>query len=273
MMNNNIELKLLSPLMHFGDERIGATQTMRTMKFEYNGEFIDIPVFSGNAFRGELRRIAMRDYLEKLGVSEEGISAKLYHLLFTGGSLTSGGRFGEIGEKREMRRLCPPLSLFGSAIGDQIPEGKMKVGIFKTVCKETEDYTGIKSDISFYDMLENIFYTRRDDLKSKDFNITEDTVNKENPVQMKYEMQGLSSGSKLVSRIIIENSNEIEESCFNSIIDKFKEVPFIGGKSATGHGEVEVNWTNTNDSNIYYKYLEENKADMVAWLRELESNI
>ena len=29
-----------------------------------------------------------------------------------------------------MREMCPPLALFGAAIGDQIPEGKMKIPIF-----------------------------------------------------------------------------------------------------------------------------------------------
>jgi hypothetical protein len=276
-MKKDITLKLLSPLMHYGDERMGTMQIARCMKFEYDGEFIDIPVYSGNAFRGIMRRIAMRDFLEKIGIAEEGISPKLYYLLFTGGTLTGGGRFCEIGEKREMRRLCPPLSLFGSAIGDQIPEGKMKVGIFKPICKETEDYTGKHSDISFYDMLEEIFYTRRDDLKSTNCDLIQDSEDKkdkkENPVQMKYDMQALSAGAKLISSIVIENSNDIEESCLESIIDKFKEMPYIGGKSATGHGEVEITYENSKGSSLYYDYLEQNKDEIRDWLRNLEGKL
>ena len=276
-MKKDITLKLLSPLMHYGDERMGTMQIARCMKFEYDGEFIDIPVYSGNAFRGIMRGIAMRDFLEKIGIAEEGISPKLYYLLFTGGTLTGGGRFCEIGEKREMRRLCPPLSLFGSAIGDQIPEGKMKVGIFKPICKETEDYTGKHSDISFYDMLEEIFYTRRDDLKSTNCDLIQDSEDKkdkkENPVQMKYDMQALSAGAKLISSIVIENSNDIEESCLESIIDKFKEMPYIGGKSATGHGEVEITYENSKGSSLYYDYLEQNKDEIRDWLRNLEGKL
>ena len=156
-MKINLKMKLLSPLAHFGDERMGTMQVMRTMKFQHNGESVDVPVYSGNGFRGTLRRIAMKDYLDRIGILEEGISAKLYYMLFTGGALTSGSRYNEIGEKRRMRTMCPPLSLFGTAIGDQIPEGKMKVGILKPICKETQDFTGIESDKSFYDLLEDIF--------------------------------------------------------------------------------------------------------------------
>lgn len=270
-MKTNIKLKLLSPLMHFGDERMGTMQLQRTMKFEVNGEFVEIPVYSGNAFRGQLRRIAMRDFLERIEIADEGISAKLYHLFFTGGALTSGSRYTDVGDKRKMREMCPPLALFGTALGDQIPEGKMKVGIFKPVCKETQDYTGLNSDKSFYDMLGETFYTRRDDLKSKDYNIT-DATKHDNAVQMKYEMQGLSAGTELVSRIIIENSNEVEESCLKSIIEKFKEIPYIGGKSATGHGEVDVE-CNIDTTDVYYQYLEKNKEEIKLWIREIEGKL
>ena len=43
-MKTNIRMKLLSPLMHFGDERLGTMQAARTMKYEYKGEYIDVPV-------------------------------------------------------------------------------------------------------------------------------------------------------------------------------------------------------------------------------------
>ena len=38
-MKKDITLKLLSPLMHYGDERMGTMQIARCMKFEYDGEF------------------------------------------------------------------------------------------------------------------------------------------------------------------------------------------------------------------------------------------
>lgn len=271
-MRINMELLLKSPLLHFSDERMGTMQVARTMKYKYNDKYIDIPVLSGNALRGELRRIAMDDYLKRIDVKDEGISAKLYYVLFTGGALTSGSRFTEIAQKRIMRRMCPPLSLFGAAIGDQIPEGKLKVSIFKPICKELNEYNNKKSEISFYDMLQEIFYTRRDDLKSKDINITDETKN-ENAQQMKYEAQGLSAGTTLEGNIVIESANEIDISCLFSILENFKKQPFIGGKSATGHGEVEVNQDMTGETEKYYKFLEENKEDIKKWLRGVEEDL
>lgn len=274
-MNNvktEIRMRLLSPLSHFSDERLGTMQVMRTMKMPYEGEFIEVPVFSGNAFRGILRRVSMRDYLERLGIAEEGISAKLYYMMFTGGALTSGARYDEIGTRRTMHKMCPPLALFGSAIGDQIPEGKMKVSIFLPVCRETKEITGIEHSISFYDMLEEVFYTRRDDLKSKSPNIKEEEEKKkkENPTQMKYEMQCLAAGAELSGKIIIENANEIEESCLAATLERFKEMPYIGGKSSAGHGEVEIMHSPLADAQIYYNYIKEHKDEIRAWVREME---
>lgn len=271
-MKININMKLLSPLSHFGDEKMGTTQIMRTMKFKYNDEFIDIPVFSGNALRGILRRLAMRDYLDKIDIIKEGLSAKMYYTLFVGGALTSGSRFNEIGDKRKIREMCTPLSLFGTALGDQMFEGKLKISIFKPICIETRDYTDIDSNISIYDILEENFYTRRDDLKFNDFNITNIDKNK-NSTQMKYEIQCLSSGSELNGNVIIESFNEFEISCLVSILERFKEHPYIGGKSATGHGEVDIRYNIEGNSEKYYIYLKENKDQMRTWLREIEGNL
>ncbi len=274
-MNNikiDVRMKLLSPLSHFGDERLGTMQIMRTNKFLYNGEFIDIPVYSGNGFRGQFRRIAMRDYLEKIGIAEEGISEKLYYTLFTGGSLVGGARYVEVGERKRIRKLCPPLALLGTAIGDQILQGKMKTPIFLPICKETVDYTGIESDISFYDMLEEVFYTRKDDIKSVEYNIKEEVAKKKNddPVQMKYEMQCLSAGTEIIGTIVIENVNKIEEAMVNATLKKLKEVPYIGGKSAAGHGQIDIQYDELESEETYYNYLEENKEEIRQWLRELE---
>lgn len=272
-MNNlkvDVKMKLLSPLSHFGDERLGTMQIMRTNKFLYEGEFIDVPVYSGNGFRGQLRRIMMRDYLEKLGIADEGISEKLYYTLFTGGSLTGGARYEEVEDRLHLRKMCPPLALLGTALGDQILQGKMKTPIFLPVCKETVDYTGEESEISFYDMLEDVFYTRKDDLKSVTYNIKEEDKKKENPTQMKYEAQVLSAGTELVGTIVIENANKIEESLIHAGFKRLEEVPFIGGKSAAGHGKVDLSYRELEPVDTYYNYLEENKEEIRQWLRKVE---
>lgn len=149
----------------------------------------------------------------------------------------------------------------------------MKVAIFVPVCQETADYTGIESNLSFYDMLEDTFYTRKDDLKSKDFNINEvekEGKKKENPVQMKYEMQCLSAGTDLTGDIVIENDNEVEKACLKAGLEKLKEYGYIGGKSATGHGKIKLDYDIDVDTRVYYDYLQEHKEEIRNWLRNVE---
>lgn len=270
MFKLDINFKLLSPLMHYGDDKLGTMQITRKLKYLIDNEFIDVPVYSGNAFRGITRRIAANDFLNKLGITE--ISNKLYYLLYSGGALTNGSRYEEIGERRRLRELCTPLSLFGSAIGDQIPEGKLKVSMLLPICKELKDYTGVESELSFYDMLQEVFYTRRDDLKSTENKVVVENKLK-NPVQMKYEMECLAAGTELKGELVIECETEIEKSCLAATLNRFKEIPYIGGKSATGHGKVNVKYDEFSDEILYYNYLHNNKEEITNYLKLLEEKL
>lgn len=267
----DISVKLLSPLAHFGDERMGTMQLARTMKAQYNGEYIDIPVYSGNAFRGVLRRKIMRDYIERIGLADEKISKNLYYALFVGGALTSGSIYEEIGERRKMRELCPPLALLGTALGNQIPQGKLKVPILVPVCKETAQYTGKESELSFYDMLEDIFYTRRDDLKSVEANVHDDVL--ENPIQMKYEMQCLSAGTELAGTLVAENISKVEEACLHQALELIETLPYIGGKSAAGHGKIILNYGELEPVQTYHEYVKTHYDEMREWLRDVEKEL
>lgn len=272
----DINLTLLSPISHFSDERMGTMQIQRYNKFKVGDKFIDIPVFSGNGFRGQLRRIMMRDYLERIEVAEEGISQKLYHALFTGGALEGSTSYEEMEEFETIKRMCPPLALLGSALGDKMMQGKFKSSIFIPVSKETEDYTKVKSDISIYEMLEDVFYTRSDTLKTReDIKIakSEDEKEKEGPTQMKYEQQGLAAGTEMIGTVRIEHGTDIEESCLSATLEKLKEIPYIGGKSSAGHGKVDIKHTELIDNKLYYDYLEENKEEIREWIRKLEKEL
>ena len=87
---------------------------------------------------------------------------------------------------------------------------------------------------------------------------------------MKYEMQCLSAGTELTGTIVVENVNKVEESMLNSTLKKLQEVPYIGGKSAAGHGKVDIKYEELESEKTYYNYLEENKEEIRTWIRELE---
>lgn len=86
-------------------------------------KYLDTPFFTGNGFRGKLRRICTQMLLEK--ASEKGISMRkatdAFHLMNAGGGSTFGAQDFEVVE--EARRLNPVISVFGASLA---VAGKLK---------------------------------------------------------------------------------------------------------------------------------------------------
>lgn len=253
----------ISPLVHFSDENNGVDRKLRRLKYMYEGEVEMVPTISGNQIRGILRRIAAADFLRVLGV--EKITDKFYYMLFSGGSLEKGSKqdYIEVGSKRELRDRIPFLSLLGCSFKNQIIEGKVKVGMGVPICRETVPYTGENSAISCWDLCDEIFYTRRDDLEDK-------AEKQEAAQQMKFTVEALCPGTRLKHFFQLLELSEVEESCFYAILKKFNESPFLGGLSSKGHGKVNLGYIIPPDAEkVYYEYLKENKDKILGYIYNL----
>lgn len=267
-MKTNITIKLESPLVHFSDDNLGVIQAFRTQKFVQGTDILNIPVYSGNALRGSIRRLIMRDYVEMLGMDVSGISEKLYYTLFNGGSLQSGDTGEDLEFKRKLRRLCPPLSLMGTAIGNSMIQGKLKVGIAVPRCEELdgEDWPSIGG------LTEDIFFTRLDDLKHA-YDVPLKVEKKENAVQMKYEVQALATGTELHTYMDLMIPNDVEVACMARMLEKLKEFGYLGGKSQAGLGKVSISWDRELSSDAYVKFVKDNADEIRAWLEEVDKGL
>lgn len=267
----DLKIKLLSPLMHFGDEQSGTMQTLRRMKYLVDGDYIDIPVFSGNALRGILRTLVMNDLLEKLGLTINSISQNLFYTIFNGGSLKSGG-IEDMEFKALIRENCPPLILLGSAYGNMMTEGKMKCGILRPICSELNEYNNTQSDMSLYaGMMSEVFHTRSDRLKTNIIEVSDSLETAKQTVQMKYESEVLSAGTTLETEILVENATELEMSCAAYMINLLKKSGHIGGKSAAGYGKISVSCDDIdNQSKLYSDFVSENKDKIIEFFSAME---
>lgn len=266
MIKENIIYKALSPLSHNGDETLSTTAPFRRQTVLFNDEIIEIPVISGNSIRGIWRRIGAKYLLEKLGIKEEEITAELYHKLFTGGSLNSSVDHAQITYRREVRKLIPFLSIFGSALDSFILKGKIVSSFLYPVSAETEQFTGIKSEKEIYGCLGIEFYTRRDDYEEKKDKIIEKSD------QMKYEGEVIIPGTELSQLIILDSHHENEIGCFMQIIKDFSEKPIIGGVSRAGHGQVSISLDYKcyeKEIEAYNNFLTENKEEIKELLLKL----
>ena len=266
----NGTIELLSPLAHNSDESLGTDTKYRRIGIIYDGKVIRVPVYSGNAFRGKLRRVAAKQFFDLLEFGKESMSDVLYYTCFTGGALKKGSSqdYIEIGTKRELREKMPFLSLFGTALQNQIPEGKLKIGIGVPISKETAHMTGIESTLSIWEMLDEIFYTRRDDLEDKEDGKPEEAH------QMKYSIEVLIPGVVLKHKMSASNLTEVETACFGYMMQEFMMQSSLGGKSGTGHGNICFSYTpEFPDSKPYLDYIAENKSIITEYIQGIERKL
>ena len=268
-------LTALSPIHHGGSEDYGTTKLILTLPTiivnPLNGEeeIDNVPAIHGNAIRGYLRRLIMDDFLTLLDYELD--SKKVYHFLFTGGILEAldpkdKGAIN-LTRKKEIRELIPPISLVGSALGNQMIQGKLKVGMGDIVCAETKHYITDYADYDFsaYNLKGSDFGTRLDDLKEGK------TDDDEQAHQMKYEFETLIRGTKFTHEFILEDCNSIEKACFRRMMSLWEERPYLGGKSGTGYGKVRLDYQGIDDLTdiSYLNYLHDRKEEISNLLDEL----
>ena len=266
--------RAVSPIYHGGNEKTGAVALMNRIKFIIEDEPLDIPVINGNAIRGVLRRMAFADFLNRvnyaLDVSKKS-GQRLYHAFFSGGALEtvdeSSSGVIDLKFKKKVVENIPPARLFGFSYGNQIIESKLKIGFALPICRELKDYlpNSVSSTVSFYDLLSQVFQTRRDELRVE-------REEDEHAVQMLVEYEVYSPGTRFYHEIRIEDPDPIDKACLSHIISLWIEKPYIGGKSSVGLGEIEINYDTAGlgDGTPYLNFLEEKKAEIVATLTELE---
>lgn len=274
----------LTSISHIGDSH-GVNAKLRREKIvQPDGTVEEIPVISGNSLRGILRDRGMLHMLKQLGygVDEQtgevtGLSLPAFYFLFSGGALTKdAGRGIDVDEARKWRSTIPLVSLFGGAMGNQIMPGQVKVGKLIPVCAETkhlipERFVNGTGEVSIWDLVQEEAYTRRDDEKNEklrqliapevrglleasaaakrekartgDADPAGETGQKQ---QMRYFVETLASGTQLYWDLTLDDVSDLEFDAFCVALAEFSRFPFIGGKSAIGHGKVAVhfdNWT------------------------------
>lgn len=260
----------LSAVSHLGDSLGGTTSIFRREKVCADGRVIEVPILSGNAFRGLLRDRGMAYMLRELGNPE--LSPPAFHFLTSGGALTKdAGRGLDIGQARRLRSLIPLVGVFGGACGRQILEGKLQVGKWYPVCREMvsflpEQYRDLpEAAISMYDMTDVQSFTRTDDAKSERWQAVlpapqrtlleapkvktakDGTEIADKPgvaQQMRYSQEVLIAGTKFYCWLQLNDVTDLEYEAFASSLVEWSKAPFVGGQSRHGCGLVELTFDN-----------------------------
>ena len=255
----------LSSVSHIGETR-GITSLLRREKIAQPDNTVEeIPVVSGNSLRGIFRDAGMMHMLQVLGYGVDpssgmidGVPLSAFYFLFSGGALTKSSRGIDVDEARRWRELIPLVALFGGAMGNQIMPGKMKIGKLYPICNETAHIIPERFEplcnTSVWELCQQEAYTRRDDEKNENLRFlisgqdqlllqAERKGEIEKPdhkQQMRYFVETLCAGSMFFWDVTLLDVSDVEFEAFLTTMTQWGRAPYIGGKSGTGHGKVQL---------------------------------
>jgi len=259
-IKHNLTLKLLSSASHIGSTG-GIDAEFHRIELAQEGGTVDrIPCFTGNSMRGQLRDASALHLMRTLEI--ESLPLKMFYLLFSGGSLEKGSAGVSLEKARQIRYLLPSVSMWGAASGNHIMAGKWSSGFIMPQARETAGVLRLvnrDSLPSVYDLMRTQEYTRMDDAKDvrKETLIQTEAVQKtlmgleakrESSVasepgaaqQMRYRVETMIAGAVLSWRVAMLHVSDLEAQAWYAALATWGENPTIGGKSAVGHGLVEL---------------------------------
>lgn len=147
-----------APLHHgaFGGDA-GNAVLHRRVPLAQAPDLPGVPAISGNALRGHLRRIVMRDLFARCDLTvatyaQHGLTPgqwdRLYAALANGGHLDSSETRTDPVQIRALRDALPPLSVFGASLYSMMLPGLVSVGWLWVRCRETVAAGLMREDVA-----------------------------------------------------------------------------------------------------------------------------
>lgn len=231
-MKMRMRYKMLSPVSHIGETASSGSyfQTVLTSSGR-------VPVITGNSIRGQLRDSMALHLLDLLDVK---VSKETFHILFSGGNI-NGTMKDDVEKAKKIREAFPFISLLGGGLGDMIMAGKMISSFAYPICRETEEITGIESELSWHSLIDEMEFTRTDDSKNDKLSghILDPEADKEAKAstQMRFSVQYMAAGTEFSQDFIfLPGTTALEMGAFYAGLAKWFETPKLGGMSAKGFG-------------------------------------
>jgi hypothetical protein len=248
-----------SAIAHGGEHRGTITLLRREVMLTPDGTPVQIPLVSGNAVRGRLRRIGeelTRDVLAYEGT----LTLAAAHALRGGGSLAKVTREPLSGARlQHLRALLPQLAVFGAAAGGRVISGCLQVGRLIPHLAETEHLTGHPGP-SLFAATQLETYTRVDETADAAFtamtptlDLAADTTHTEPETPpsvtsagrtgpLVFSVETFPAGTRFACWVRIERATDLQVAFLTDVLDVFARHGTVGGRGSIGHGQVSVDW-------------------------------
>lgn len=274
----DIDIVALSSIVHREDYSAIGTDNFALFRREKiitpEGTVAEVPIVSGASFRGVLRRIGEQLTAAVLNY-EATLPVPAAHLLTNGGRLAKSARPLSDEAERQLKTLLPQVAIFGGAASGRIMSGLLTVG---KVLPEIAELVHIlprpphqgATPPAVLSVAEESF-THLDDHRrpttpaeattnppvdldaapaappqqsSRDTPTRTDRRAKSSPLG-RYGIETLPAGTRLQTWAQLTNATAAEIAYFTSILDEFAIRGHLGGRIASGHGQLRAATTAT----------------------------
>lgn len=256
-----LEIKALSPITHGGFTEgldMGNLMQFRRMPVICDGVPRSVPVISGNAVRGRVRRALAYELFDRLNLRQAmadekpGVYDKLFTLLATGGTLGKDlDKAVDPEHIRQIRACLPMFSLLGGAAYKYILSGMVNFGFAVLRCAETGGELPAMEYIAEIGQVKHVDGT----LENKEL-----TENKPMPYTVEAVVQGAVFDAWIDTQPQI---TPLEKAC---LAHGLKAVKTVGGKAASGYGRVEIVCDEPLDDGAYVEWLGSCGESYVKWM-------
>lgn len=228
----------LTSTVHGSETRGTVTLLRRESILSPQGSLLQVPLVSGNSWRGILRRVA--EDLTRREMNYDGrLTLAATAALQSGGALAKTSRDPISGvELARLRQLVPLIGVFGTAGGGRIIEGCLQVGKLLPICRETQPMTGRASNLMAADLTGVETYSRHDDSLGPHTTVTETKG-----TQLQYRIETFKAGTQFDAWLNLTHPTDREAAFLAAVLDEFGHQAHIGGRAAIGHGLVRTELT------------------------------
>lgn len=222
-------------------EALGTVSYLRRERFlSPAGVLEEIPVISGNAWRGLLRDRAADLWWEAAGKPQ--LTLAVMHALWSGGALAKVSGPTLTGARlQELRALCPVVGVFGTAGGGRIIGGALQVGKMLPICEETRHllpaHLAAGPLPTMWDLTQIEYYSRFPNDPARADVADED---EDKPRLARYGVETFIAGTRFYTWCSLTWPTPAQEAFFAEVLADFVGDAHVGGMNRTGHGRLAL---------------------------------
>lgn len=280
--------QLVSPFAHGHDEKAGNVVLFRRQRQidPFTGEQAMVPIYTGNAVRGQWRDMMFERMLRILAVDPESLPPMRSQELFAGGSIGAGadGQKSDLASRRKARSMVPGIALLGGCIDQQILSGALAVNDCTLLCRENawklfrlmDPRDASNNPLTYEEFAASL--KPADDLTSLRLGVRHahrDLQGSED-IQMLWNTEHVLPGARMLHTFQVKNLPRITSlalSCLSDLLEEFGDVGQLGAQTSRAYGQVSTigympapKATPLPSADEYNDFLFTNRDQIVGWL-------